>query len=571
MKSKNIFLLLIALMAFVLFLLRDRFAHTPAKSAYEEQIDKIKIDPKTTSKSAVEITFPLLAEARPTDLIDMNLAFPESLEKLNGNKVRMIGFMAPFDSLEDMRRCMIVPSYVGCTFCSPPNLRQVVYVTQGADDSSEKTYSFIEEPSHVVGTLRISLPESSHEGKKHGFVYSIEDAEVTVHTGEAPQRAPSHASPGAHNKDGSAESLSAIAPVDLIPQVAKLLGQKPLHPIIIQRVSAQEFGQLVWNDLKATFPKGSRDARTQAFNLLRLLPEGIDWLQILAGLELGRRAAISDENGTRVLVLDSVPIDHPFVRLELVGAIADGLLRQRFAKDGLNDWAEMEKNEDTRRARKSLRLGIKKTVIRRYAISKGISPKIPPPAEFEPSVRAIGRDSMFDRWYSLPAFLGPFFVDFLVGPTGPLEQMERAFKGPPRTMMEFLRPLWYENASLWKQDPVPSDFAERLMQSPPALTDVLGVGGLIPWLAQPNSSYVARTIAGKWAGDRWAVWQFPDGSAALLLETRWQDEESAVRFRNAIPNHPYQWNFPHESGSSTVRVLRGSSSEALNRLDPFAP
>ena len=178
---------------------------------------------------------------------------------------------------------------------------------------------------------------------------------------------------------------------------------------------------------------------------------------------------------------------------------------------------------------------------------------------------------MFDRWYSLPAFLGPFFVDFLVGPTGPLEQMERAFKGPPRTMMEFLRPLWYENASLWKQDPVPSDFAERLMQSPPALTDVLGVGGLIPWLAQPNSSYVARTIAGKWAGDRWAVWQFPDGSAALLLETRWQDEESAVRFRNAIPNHPYQWNFPHESGSSTVRVLRGSSSEALNRLDPFAP
>ena len=129
MKSKNIFLLLIALMAFVLFLLRDRFAHTPSKSAYEEQMDKVKIDPKTTSKSAVEITFPLLAEARPTDLIDMNLAFPESLEKLNGRKVRMIGFMAPFDSLEDMRRCMIVPSYVGCTFCSPPNLRQVVYLS----------------------------------------------------------------------------------------------------------------------------------------------------------------------------------------------------------------------------------------------------------------------------------------------------------------------------------------------------------------------------------------------------------------------------------------------------------
>jgi len=108
------------------------------------------------------------------------------------------------------------------------------------------------------------------------------------------------------------------------------------------------------------------------------------------------------------------------------------------------------------------------------------------------------------------------------------------------------------------------------MQTPPTLTDVLGVGGLIPWLAQPNSSYVSRNIAGQWAGDRWAVWQFPDGSTALLLETRWQDEASALRFRDAIPNHPYQWNFPDENGSSTVRILRGSSSEALNRMDPFA-
>ena len=76
----------------------------------------------------------------------MTLEFPESLKKLNGQRVSMVGFMAPFDSLEDMRRCQMVPSYVGCNFCSP-NLRQVVYVTQGSEDEPEKTYSFIEEPS----------------------------------------------------------------------------------------------------------------------------------------------------------------------------------------------------------------------------------------------------------------------------------------------------------------------------------------------------------------------------------------------------------------------------------------
>tara|TARA_B100000212_G_scaffold310236_1_gene261181 strand:+ start:3582 stop:5297 length:1716 start_codon:yes stop_codon:yes gene_type:complete len=570
MKSKNVFLLLIALLACGLFLLRDHFADAPVEQDPGDNPEEVQIEPKTASGSTSEITFPLLAEARPTDLIDMNLAFPESLEKLNGRRVSMIGFMAPFDSLEDMSRCMIVPSYVGCTFCSPPNLRQVVFVTQGGEDSSGQTYPFIEEPSYVTGTFRISLPESHHEGKKQGFVYSIEDAEVTIHTGEAPKRAPSHATPGGHTKGGNASHLIPMAPADLISEIAQILGQKPLQEITIERVSAQKFGEIVWDKLRTSYPKVSRDARTRAFNLLRLLPEDIDWLQILTGFELGRRAAISDVNGTRILVLDSITLDHPFVRLELVGAITDALLLQQIAGYEYADLSEIESNEDSLRAQKSLRLGIKKTVIRRYAISKGISPKVPPPAEFKPSVTVIGRDSMFDRWYSLPAFLGPFFVDFLVGPTGPLKGMELALKQPPTTMMEFLRPLWYEDTSLWERNPVPANFADQVMQTPPALTDVLGVGGLIPWLAQPNSSYVARTIAGQWAGDRWAVWQFPDDSAALLLETRWQDEASALRFRDAIPNHPYQWNFPHENGSSTVRILRGSSSEALNRMDPFA-
>ena len=115
---------------------------------------------KSASDSIHVIDFPLLAEARPKDLIDMSLAFPEELEKLNGQKVSLIGFMAPFESLEDMSRCMIVPSYVGCTFCTPPNLRQVVFVTQGNNDS-ETNYPFIEEPSHVTGIFRITEPGST--------------------------------------------------------------------------------------------------------------------------------------------------------------------------------------------------------------------------------------------------------------------------------------------------------------------------------------------------------------------------------------------------------------------------
>ena len=43
------------------------------------------------------VDFPLLGEARPIDLIDMKLEFPESLKKLDGRQVSLVGFMAPFD------------------------------------------------------------------------------------------------------------------------------------------------------------------------------------------------------------------------------------------------------------------------------------------------------------------------------------------------------------------------------------------------------------------------------------------------------------------------------------------
>ena len=88
-----------------------------------------------------QISFPMLDQTRPRDLIDMDLEFPESLKELDGRRVSLVGFMAPFDDLKDMRRCMIVPSYVGCTFCSPPNLSQVVFVTQGGKDETCLLYT----------------------------------------------------------------------------------------------------------------------------------------------------------------------------------------------------------------------------------------------------------------------------------------------------------------------------------------------------------------------------------------------------------------------------------------------
>ena len=194
----------------------------------------------------------------------MSLAFPEELQNLDGKKVSLIGFMAPFDSLEDMSKCMMVPSYVGCTFCTPPNLRQVVFVTQGAE-SSEETYPFIEEPSYVTGIFRITNSDSTHEGKNQGFVYSIENAEVTAHTGEAPKRAPGHATPGSHNKGQNAEPLPKVSTEELIQEVTDMLGQNPPRPILLEKVSQKIFEKNIAEQIERHYPQSLRSARAKAF------------------------------------------------------------------------------------------------------------------------------------------------------------------------------------------------------------------------------------------------------------------------------------------------------------------
>ena len=135
----------------------------------EENLDLAAEDsPSVAEPSGVpEITFPLLDQVRSLDLIEPYMGFPEALLQLDGKEVQLIGFMAPFDSLENMRRCMIVPTYVGCTFCSPPDLTQVVYVTQGDGDTAGK-YPYVDTVAHVRGALRLSVPSNEHEGALQG-------------------------------------------------------------------------------------------------------------------------------------------------------------------------------------------------------------------------------------------------------------------------------------------------------------------------------------------------------------------------------------------------------------------
>lgn len=535
-------------------------------------------DPDADPDAVPEIDFPLLSRARPVSLIGSEFSFPERLRALDGRRVTLVGFMAPFDSLDSMQRCMIFPTYVGCKFCTPPQMNQVVYVTQGDGERRTGRHPFIESASRVTGTLRLTVDGSDHEGQRMGFVYAIENAEVVPYEGEAPERPPGHEEVG---HEPVAVDLEPVAPADLVAEVAELLGREPRRPIEFRSMSPEAFAAAVRARVEATFPESTRAARADAFRLLGLMPGGVDWADVLSEHELTGRVVMTNESGDRIDVLATTPPGDLYTRLELVGEIADAIARQHFPGDGPGAAADVPgrpaaSDEDARRARAALHEGFRSLAMVRYARERDIPSAARAPDELIQDTRVRRRGDVRLRlalestelglWLRLPGLVGSFFVDSLVGDFDPIAGVDPALDRPPSTTMEFFRPRWYHDAALWRADPVAPDFADGLLETPPILTDVLGIAGLVPVLRQWYPVDVAASLAGGWAGDRWALWRLPDGTSALLLETRWQDEGSALAFREAVPE-THRWRVvPPAPGSTRVRLVRADEVDVLERL-----
>lgn len=100
--------------------------------------------------------------------------FQDDLKALDGQKVRMRGFMTPFDSLTDMRQFMLFPNATGCFFCAPPSPLEVVFIRQIKKDEAQP---YIYEPIEIEGTLRL-WRDQSEEAAHTMFLYVVDDATV---------------------------------------------------------------------------------------------------------------------------------------------------------------------------------------------------------------------------------------------------------------------------------------------------------------------------------------------------------------------------------------------------------
>jgi hypothetical protein len=98
-----------------------------------------------------------------------------TIEDLDGKTIKIVGFMGPYDDFENLKNFMLFNKPVGCNFCSPPSVKEVVFVRQKVEKAK-----FIDEPVLVEGTLKLWRKESEDDGHHNGFLYVMEDAQVSV-------------------------------------------------------------------------------------------------------------------------------------------------------------------------------------------------------------------------------------------------------------------------------------------------------------------------------------------------------------------------------------------------------
>jgi hypothetical protein len=103
-------------------------------------------------------------------------AFPADLQQLEGKRVKIEGFVAPYDNPDSMTKMILLRTVVGCFFCNPPKESEVVFVRLS---SNEKPINMDNNHLSVEGTLHL-LNAASKDQEAKQFFFTIDEAKVTA-------------------------------------------------------------------------------------------------------------------------------------------------------------------------------------------------------------------------------------------------------------------------------------------------------------------------------------------------------------------------------------------------------
>ncbi|MEW6357523.1 MAG: DUF3299 domain-containing protein [Planctomycetota bacterium] len=139
--------------------------------------------PTKDSDGAWVVSFKLLAETRLPS--GKSAVFHPELKKLVGQKVRVTGFVQPFEDAADMWSFMVIQYPVGCWYCEAPGPTTIVLVEM--PENKELNSNLTSDAVTVTGKLELN------EKDPEDFLYIVveaaaERAKVRPYVPPAPDR-----------------------------------------------------------------------------------------------------------------------------------------------------------------------------------------------------------------------------------------------------------------------------------------------------------------------------------------------------------------------------------------------
>lgn len=143
----------------------------------------------------------------------------DEIKALDGQEIRLAGYMVPFNDLENLKEFMLMPSSNGCNFCEVPAMEEMVYVRQ----AGKKKYKFIGDPLVITGKLWVQGAGTPAKNSTYSqFLYALTD--VKVESMKAADR----------------ELLEKVTPRTILKQVCSLLRVRLLKQVRFKALTQKE-------------------------------------------------------------------------------------------------------------------------------------------------------------------------------------------------------------------------------------------------------------------------------------------------------------------------------------------
>lgn len=490
--------------------------------------------------------------------------YPAWLDELDGQPVEIVGFMAPYDRLDDLSRFMLMPSYVGCYFCAPPSFTQVLLVQQAGEGGKRR---FIDPPIRVSGILRLYRPGSDHPAHRDQFVYALDDATCTIVTGdEVPRRAKAHAAgpPRIGRADeppdpgmDPLQPHQAFQPQLLVPAVSALRSLPLRGEMRFTKTGPAALEVAIENHVRDGLTEAGGQALDRALKALGWLPDDLSWDRAVVAHRLPASIGTVSADGGEVSYHEDLPLSKPAGRLAMACLIYEALLRQNHP-----DFFKPVPDAETWLVRRALLEGDLFLLRNDYVRRNWLSAPDPLPSLAWSSPRADLPEG-FNRWLELPGQTGHAFLSRNRNweSEGFLDSL---YTQPPAFFSYWWRPDW-----LTLKEP-----STALI--PPSIPGTihspcrLGSATLLAWLGEGKGDYEDETLAARMLQDR-ACWITSPESAeeTFLWQTEWADELDARAFVEwftaSQPSLHGGWSSrstgPH-SATVELRQVRGVPSES---------